>query len=176
MILRNKVAQVFFILSLVFALISMPVSGALSQGKLNRDATARVADDENALLKLKGFNDMTYNMNGGYTSFGSITNNTNRTITLTVTITPDLKGIGNIFTRLGIKIGTEASEFRYYAAPKQVTLTLSPGQNIDVKGYMIQNMFTAVTTEFSFTAVDNTGTFTMQLGSTSKTPRRIICY
>lgn len=176
MISKNKTAVLFFILSLVFALVSIQSSSALSQGKIERNASASVADDENGVLILNGFNNRVYDMKNGYTRFGSITNNTNQTIKLTVTITPDITGINNIYTKFGVKIKNKTIELRYKDSSKQAELTLSPGQVVDVKAYLTGNILTTVPVEFAFTAADTTGIFKIQLESTDRTPRRIVCY
>ena len=176
MILRKRAASLFFILSLLFALLSMPVSAAISQGRLERGAVARVAEDDKGILQLKGFSNEAYDMNGSYSSFGSITNNTNQSIILTVTVKPEYT-LNHLFSRFGIKIGSEVCEFRFSSSsPKKITLTMKPGQRIDVQAYLIQNLFSMLTTEFEFTAKDASGTYTMQLASTSRTPRRMITY
>lgn len=173
---KYKSAKIFFILSLLSLLISMPYSAALSQGRLERSATARVTDDENGFLKLKGFANRAYNMNGSYQVVGTITNNSYQTISLAVTVKPDFS-LYHLFTRLGVRIGSSAYEFRIQtSAPRQFFLSLVPGQTIEVQAYLQQNFINVLTTEFEFTAADSTGTYTVKFSDTPRSPRRINLY
>ncbi len=173
---KNKYTKIFFILSLLFALVSLPYSAAISQGRLERTATARVVNDENGLIMLKGFQNKSYDLSGNYYSFGTITNNSNRIMKLTVTIQPDFN-ILHLFSRFGIKIGAEEIEFRYGASsPRQISLILSPGQVMEVKASLIQNILSTLTVDFQFTATDAAGSYTIRLSNTPRSPRRIHCY
>lgn len=174
--LKNKLAMLSFLLSLIFICYSTPFSGALSQGRMERAATARVVDDEDGLLKLKGFNNKSYDLNGSYTKFGSIVNNTNQIIILTVTIEPDYN-IQNLSTRFNVKIGNAKAKFNSsHTSQKQVSISLIPGQAIDVHASLKQNFFSSLLVKFHFEASDLAGTYTMQLGDTIDTPRHILCY
>ncbi|MDF2538612.1 MAG: hypothetical protein K0S76_1633 [Herbinix sp.] len=175
---KSKIAALFFILSLVFALLSLPFSGALTRGSMDRAAYAKVVEDKNGVLKLIGFDDKYYDLKNKNKSenVGSITNNTIQNITLSVTIAPDFT-IYHILSRFELKIGDKVSEFRFgSSSPKQVTLTLKPGQTVEVSASLSANLFGVLSTQFYFTATDNAGTYTMQLGHTQRTPRRIHCY
>ncbi len=173
---KYRSAKLFFILSLLTALISLPYSAALSQSRLERSASARVSGDENGILKIKGFSNNSYNMVGAYQSVGTITNNSNQTLSLAVTVRPDFN-IYHLFTRLGIRIGSSSYDFRYgNSAARRFSATLAPGHSIEVQANMIQNFLAVLTTEFEFTASDSTGTFTMKLSDTPKSPRRINLY
>lgn len=175
MIFKNKIALVFFILSLVFAFVSMPFSAALKSEKLDRGTSAMVVDDGNGALKLQGFNDTIYTLNWKYTSIGSITNNTNQTLTLTITIIPDFSTVKSS-CEYGIKIGSVENVFtNSSSSPKQATITLTPGQIADVQGYLIQNKSEPLSTEFQFSAKNAAGAYVMQFNNTVKTPRRIVC-
>lgn len=172
--MRFKIAPFLLILSLAFAVLSMQFSGALSQGRLNRAASAPVVKDNTALLKLDGFQNKSYNMNNKYASFGSITNNTNQTMKLTVTITPGFTNNKN--SNFNIKLGTETVQFKYKSAsPKQVLLTLAPGQSVDAQASMNNNPDT-VTASFQFLAVSSIGSYSAFLGDTAASPRRITLY
>lgn len=173
---KYQSAKLFFILSFLTALISLPYSGALSQSRLERAATARVSDDENGLLRLRGFSNKAYNLNGSYQIVGTVTNNANQTISLAVTVKPDFN-VYHLFTRLGVRIGSVSYEFRYgTSSPRQYFLTLAPGQSIEVQAYLQQNFFNVLTAEFEFTAADSAGTYTVKLSGTPKSPRRINLY
>lgn len=172
---KNKTAAVFFILSLVFALVSIPYSAALNGGKMERTASAFVADDENGILKLTGFNNKYYDLNSTYTSVGSITNNTSQNLKLTVTICPEFS-LNHIFSKFGIKLGTTKYEFKMSNSnPCEVALDLSSGQTVDVTAYLTQNYFGPLKIAFKISAVDSTGACSIQINDTDSTPRRIIC-
>jgi hypothetical protein len=174
--IKNKIALLFFVLSIVFALVSIPFSAALSRSNLERRATAKVVNDENGILKLKGFANNNYDLNGSYKNFGAITNNSNQNILLTITINPDYS-ILHLFTRFGLRIGSQVSEFTINSSsPKQITVQLSPGQEVDVQAYLTQNLFHSLNVDFQFNASDITGTYTVKLSNTSRTPRNIVCY
>lgn len=176
MIFRKRAAAVFFVLSLSFAVFSMPFGAAISQVRLERNAAARVADDEKGVLQLKGFQNKSYDMNGSYSKFGSINNNSNQILLLTVTVNPEFT-LNNLHSRFGVKIGSQTCEFRLgSSSPRQITLMLQPGQVMEVQAYFKQNLFSSLTIEFEFAAKDSSGTFSMQLVSTSRSPRRITVY
>lgn len=172
--MKFKFTSALFLLSIIFAVLSMQFSGALSQGWMDRTASAQVVNDNTALLKLDGFQNKSYDMSNKFASYGSITNNTNQAMKLTVTITPGYSNNKN--GSFSIKLGTETADFKYNnSATKQVMLTLAPGQSIDAQASFDKNLVSA-TASFQFTATNDTGTYTIQLGDTAKTPRRITLY
>lgn len=83
---RKAVTSLFFILSSVFMIFSLPYSGALSYGKMKRDAYATVVNDGMAFLELHGFENQIYDFDKDFECFGSITNNSEHVINLMVTI------------------------------------------------------------------------------------------
>ncbi|MDF2541559.1 MAG: hypothetical protein K0S47_1277 [Herbinix sp.] len=177
MILKKIYAPVFFILSFVFALLSMGYSGAINQGKLVRETIARVAADEDGLLKLDGLDNNIYNVNNKDIIIGSITNHSGQKIELTVTLVTEYLWINNKNSWYRIKIGDKVSDFHYKnELEKQVTLILEPGQKVDVRGSMQNNLHAFASTSFYFTAKDTAGTYTMQFGDSIDSPRRVICY
>ncbi|MFT4146153.1 MAG: hypothetical protein QM644_17010 [Mobilitalea sp.] len=173
--MKRKLTIIFIILSIVFAILSMPMSGALSTGKLERNTSLRVVGDTQGVLKLEGFQNKTINMNNRYTNFGTITNNTLQIMKLTIIITPEINWFNAIST-LGIKIGNEIVEFRYLASsPLQIVVTLSPGQTVNASSFLINNV-TSIKTTFQFLATDLGGTYTIKLSDSANAPRNIICY
>jgi len=174
---KKKIAAIFFILGLVFALPSLLQSAAISQGSMERSAYAKVAKDQNALLRLDGFDgSKTYNPNSPYTKVGSIMNNTNQSIILKVTVKPDFSSVKNKNYQMGIMIGTITCEFNSESGTsQQITMTLLPNQSVDVQAYLKKNQSSYVTTSFDFAVTNDTGTYQMMLSDTPNTPRRIIC-
>lgn len=173
---RRRAASLFFILGGILLLSAIPCSAAINRIMLERETKVRLAQDCNAVLKLTGFDNEAYDMNGSYKSFGSITNQTGQTIKLMVTVSPDYQ-IYHMFGRLGIKLGNEACEFSYsYCASKQLTLTIPAGQTVDAKAYLVNNFLYSLPVNFKFSAADTAGSFTLILEDTQDTPRRIYLY
>lgn len=177
MIRRLKLAPVFFLLSLVFALFSLPFSGAISEGRLERKTTADVVADSNAVLKLEGFHNQLNNLDNKYKSIGTIKNNSNQTLRLIISIRPNFLLVSGNNYKYNIKIGNQTVQFdKKSNLIQQMTITLNPGQETNVLATLMNNNLGMVFTSFYFTAGDLTGTFLMNLNDTLRTPRQIICY
>jgi hypothetical protein len=167
---------VFFILSLVFAVSSLTFSGAISRVQIERTAAAKLADDSNAALRLEGFQNNNYNMNTKFTGFGCITNNTNKIMKLTVTITPEILWKNNKNNWFRISIGSEPADFEFnQSLPKTVVLYLIPGQTVEARAAIAPSLG-PVNVSFQFSATDLNASYSVQLRDTLKTPRRITCY
>jgi hypothetical protein len=172
---KYKTARIFFILSLFTALVSLPASAAVSRGKLERSVTAWIAGDENGIISISGFSDKTYEMNGSYRMVGSIQNKSNSTISLKVRVKPDYTN-EHLYTRLGIRIGSDSYEFRYGTEERQFLVSLTPGQTVEVRAFMILNFFQVLPVDFEFEATDAGGSLQIELGETYGAPRRIYLY
>jgi hypothetical protein len=173
--IKRKIPAIFYILGIIFFILSMPISGALSTVKLDRTASARVVDDNKGALKLEGFQNKAYNMNHKYKQFGTITNNTMQIMKLSVVITPEI-GLLNALSTHSVKIGNEEQDFYFGSCfPKQIITTISPGQTLDVSATLANNI-TSIKTSFQFTATNLDGSYTMQLTDSIHSPRNIICY
>jgi len=173
--MRRKVSVMFFTLSILFAILSMPFGGALSSGKLERNAIARIAGDDEGILKLNGFHNNYYNMNNKYTEFGTITNNTMEKMNLTVAVTPqfNLLNAGSTFK---IKLGTKEMIFHFGATPtKQISISLDPKETVNVSAFLVNNI-TGIYSSFQFTATNTDGTYSMVLQNSKDIPRGVICY
>lgn len=177
--LKNKTALIFFLLSFIFAIFSIPLSGAISYGRIERNAFATVAGDSSAALELTGFNGNAYSLKKNYENIGSITNHLHQPITLTVTIQPDFSGITNKNCWFGIEIGTIISVFEIETGPvtsKQVEIRLEPGESADVQAAVQHNESRDIIVSFRFAARDEAGNLLFELNDTPYVPRRIICY
>lgn len=173
---RKRIAYLFLLIGLAFAISSIPYSAALNRISLERKANVTVVDDSVGVLSLIGFNDKAYNMNGKYNYFGTITNNTGKVLQLTVTIKPNYQ-IYHLLTRCGVMIGSKECEFRYNtSSAKQLMLTMNPKDTIETKAYLTSNIFYALDIEFQFFATDSTGSFTIEMKNTFGTPRCISLY
>ncbi len=175
--MRNKkhITSICLFMSLIFAILSMPLSAAISQGSLERQVSARIVKDSEGIIKIIGLDDISHDIDHKYKNLGSVKNNTTETITLSVTVKPDFGY--NIFSKLSIKIGPSANEFRYLSSsPKQVSAVLSPGEEIAIEGTLIQNLWGVIPVDFDITATSGTGSFAIWLNSTSRTPRRVNLY
>jgi hypothetical protein len=160
---------------MIFAVMSLKSSSALSTLRFDRNASAAVTNDNSSVLMLVGFENKTYSVNSKYTSFGSVTNNSKQVMNLKVTISPEILWNNNKNTWFGIKIGTETAEFRNNnSSPKQVLLSLNPGQTAEAQAALTQSLGT-IRASFQFWATDPYGNYSIQLNDTVKSPRRIIC-
>jgi hypothetical protein len=177
MMRKHKITALFLTISLIFAILSLPNSSAISSGRLERGATADVVSDSAAVLKLEGLSGQNiYNIDKDYDRIGSITNNTNQSINLTVDITPDLIYVISNY-KLNVKIGNKVTEFKKNKDSTQsVTISLAPRQAVDIQASLHNNLLGWVNTSFRFTAEDISGTYSMQLNDTQRTPRRFTCY
>lgn len=175
---RNIIAAVLFILSLIFAMLSMPFSGAISYGKLERPAFAKVADDEYAALALEGFKNGIYNMKKRYRKFGAITNNTERELIVDIIIVTEFPEVTNKNFWFGIRFGEyEPIIFDHNSdSCKSIQLLLAPGQSMDAMAAVQRNQSRNVITSFQFIARDSAGSYQINLSDTHDAPRRIICY
>jgi hypothetical protein len=174
--MKHRLTNLFFVVGFLFAILSLPSSAALSKAMFERKASFKVASDLNATLKLNGFDGKTVNkISKHYKALGSVTNNSNETIELTVTIRPDFSEFKKKFYWFGIKIGDEIRVFEVDTPQvQQVTLELVPGQMFDVQLGLQRNQSNDLVVSFDFTAVAKSGTFNIQLYDTDQTPRRII--
>lgn len=174
---QYRAAAVFLMLSLVFALMSMPDSSALNRGRFARQASARISKDENALLELDGLNDMRFDAGSEYTGAGSITNNTDALLNIKVRISPDFSSINNKNCILGIRLGLTSRYFTYYSTePEEIILLLLPRQSINVQVSIDKNANKELPVSFDITANDIGGRMIMHIRDTKAAPRRIICY
>ncbi len=172
---KRKTYLLFFILSLIFAVVSMPYSGALSTGKLERTASAKIVSDDKGILKLDGFQNKLYNMNNKYANFGTITNNTMQIVKLTVVVCPEINWM-NALSTFRVKIGNEEGEFSYlFSSPKKIVITLNPGQTVNAAASLVNNA-TSLRTSFQFTATNADGSYSAQLTDKINTPRNIVCF
>ena len=172
---KRKMTSIFFILSILFAILSMPISGALTTGKLQRTTSAKVVEDSKGALKLEGFQNKSINTNHKYSNFGTVSNNTNQIMRLTVTVMPEI-GWLNVLSSLRFKIGTEELDFSFGSgSPKQITLILSPGQTINASASLVNNI-TGIKTSFQFTATNPDASYSMLLSDSVNSPRNITCY
>lgn len=173
---RKRIAYLFFLMGLVFAMISIPYSAAMNRIFLERKANIDVADDSNGAISLIGFHNKAYEMNGKYKNYGTITNNTRQILQLTVTIKPNYQ-IYHLLTRCGVMIGSKECEFRYNSSSaKQIILIMNPKDSFEAKAYLSGNIFYALDIEFQFSATDSTGSFTIEMKNTSSAPRCISLY
>lgn len=164
-------------LSLFFTLLGLQDSSALSTASVTRSAMASISNDDRGLLVLEGLDGREYDLDKSYSTVGSITNNTNQTIQLTTRITPDFGLTNNNGYKLSVKIADEVVEFKHKSdSTKQITVKLEPGQRVEVQGALKNNHLAVIVTALDFIAVDSSGTSTMQLNDTLKTPRRFISY
>ncbi|HWT76466.1 MAG TPA: hypothetical protein VN258_17350 [Mobilitalea sp.] len=176
--LKKGITLLFFTLSLIFSLVTLPNSAAIGAASFSRNATASVSKDNQAILKLDGFDlSQIYSVDKNYSKVGSITNNSNQILILTISITPDLTNINNKNYHMGIKIGNASCMFMKNSdSTQQITQTIMPGETLDVQIYLSKNQSDYVTTSFRINAVDTAGTFSMSLDDTQNTPRRMIIY
>lgn len=175
--MRNR--RTFFLITtgLLLALLSLPFSAALNQEHMVRETAANLAPDASAVLTLDGFENPTLvisNINKKYFHLGSIKNNTNQTINLTVMMVPDFSLQNNKSYWLGVRIGTAVSEFSFGSSPSLETgISIAPGQVIEVQGALTNNQARSVTVSYSFNASAADGTYSMQLSDTALSPRRM---
>jgi hypothetical protein len=175
--MRYRLITLFLSLSLIFALFSIPVSGALSGDKLDRSAAAWVAGDKNAALTINGLSDATYDLDNKYSNIGIITNNTNHEIILCITVTADFLSTQSRNCILGFKIGSQTGEIINNGInTTNLTVTLPPLKAVNFQAFLDRNQNHAVTATFSYTATNTDGSLSMQLNDTPDTPRRISCY
>lgn len=176
MIRRNRAAAIFLILGLLFMITSIPFSAAINRLTLSRDTDVKLAEDNNAVLKLTGFQNVSYDMDNKYKGFGTITNNTSENLKVTVTVIPDFQ-IYHFLTKVGVEIGKDSNVFGYHSsAPKQLSVIMAPGEVTEVKAYIFHNLNYPLFIEFQFTATDMAGTFTVSLLNTSNSPRCVYLY
>lgn len=176
---RKAVTSLFFILSSVFMIFSLPYSGALSYGKMKRDAYATVVNDGMAFLELHGFENQIYDFDKDFECFGSITNNSEHVINLMVTIHSFHIAVPTPSCHFRIKIGETDVKLKFtsgVASPEKIELNIEPGQCVDVQALLKHNQEGIVIASFQFEATDAAGKYTVKLNDTLKTPRRIICF
>lgn len=174
--MKRALIGVFLLLGIVFALSTIPLSGAIQQTAVRRGTRADVVTDADGVLILTGFNNPIWAISSNvkkYTSIASITNNSNKSILLTVTITPTLVSVAKKFW-LGIRIDGIAREFGTGATtPADISLTLAPGQTVDVQGGLMNNKKKDIPVTFRLSAVSTDGAFRMVISDTARTPRKI---
>lgn len=175
--IRRKLPLLFLIISLIFGLIAMPNSAAVTINSMKRETKALISSDSNGMLRLEGFNSSQYmKLNSNYSKVGSITNNSNQTININVVMTPtQVFGVIGAY-QLGVKIGTSSCVIRRNTTSQQLAVSLMPGQTIDVMMYMTNSLLDYISTSFTINASDNTKTYHLSLPDTSATPRRILTY
>ncbi len=176
--IRRKLPLILLSISLIFGLIAMPKSAAITINNLSRNATSVVSADSNAVVKLEGFNSSQYTkLNSNYSKVGSITNNSNQVMNINVIMTPSQ--VFSIFKtyQLGVKIGSSSCVFRNNtASTQQLAVSLMPGQSIDVQMSLTNNLLDFISTSFTINAYDNTKTYSLSIQDTSSSPRRILTY
>lgn len=167
----------FLVLGLVFALVALDESGALSRNNMERALQAVVASDSSAALTLVGFDNpilVISNVNKKYFDVGSITNHYRYPINLTVTITPDFARVTNKNYWLGINLGGVVREFiSSVQQPAQITLTLQPSQSAAIQVALTGNQAREVFIYFGITAAGTDGVVTMVLNDSPDSPRRM---
>lgn len=174
MMVRRSLIIVSAVLALLSSFALLPNSGAIQQGRIERGTIAQTTGDANGFLKLEGFANPTVPLSNNYTHIAYMTNNSTQPLTVTVTITPDFTQVNNKKYLLRIKLNAAVSEFTYGSAGTlQTTMTLAPGQIVDVQGLLNNNQNKSVVVSYGFAVTDAAGTFHMQIGDTATTPRRI---
>lgn len=165
--LKNNIAIVFFVLGLLFALSSLANSGALSEGMLERNAKAKITDDSEGLLELKGFNNnLIYDLDKDYEAVGSITNNSNTALDIIINIKPDYSLITNKNLWNGVKIGNETCEFSFTSqVPQEIRLRLDSKQSVNVEVAVSHNQSREIITGFEFTGLGTDGVLKIELGN-----------
>jgi len=175
--IRRRLTLILLAVSLIFALIAMPNSAAVTIKSMNRDAKAIVSSDTNAVLKLEGFDSLQYiKLSNNYSKVGSITNNSNQTINLNVVMTPtQVFGIIGAY-QLGVKMGSATCIIRSNTTSQQLSISLMPSQTIDLQMYITNSILNFISTSFTINASDSTKTYNISLPDTTSTPRRILTY
>lgn len=175
---RSLVTTVFISLGLVLVLAALPISGALSQGALSRGIKAVTALDTNGVLKLEGFNNQILtisNINKKYFYTGRITNGGREAIALKIKAMPDFSLVTNKAYALSIRIGGATLDYAYGTQVAQImTLTVQPGQALDVEASLTGNQAREVLTIYEFTATSLSGSYVIHLLDSPTTPRRMI--
>jgi hypothetical protein len=176
-----KSSLIFMVLCVIFLLLSIPSGAALSEINMDRKIIGNASKDTEAILKLEGFNHDCYCIGEEYTATGTITNNTYMSMNLTVTLTSFGPFEENSWYI--IKIGDEVCQFMKEAdlktqtpSFKQMTLSLAPGEIMDVLSAMSANVNDILEIEIGITAADRAGTFVLELNHTPVTPRKFYCY
>ena len=173
---RYKKTVILLSLSVLFALLSIPFSGALNQVKLERDVAVWVADDRNAVLELNGLDGLSYNLNKNYRNVGTITNNSNQEINLTIKVTPDFASNTKKNEWLGIEIENTAIVFTDNTDKSEtVTVTLEPRQSANVRAAIKNSQKKTIDVAFDITAENASGDY-IHLNDTLRSPRHIYCY
>jgi hypothetical protein len=172
----NRMKSLFFVLAILFSLLSITNSGAISQGRMERQTYARISADDKALLQLEGFRNGIYDMENQYRRFGSITNNSDQEIKLTVTIHPYFLDMKNKNSWFGVKIKSNIVQFHADSVPGQISVVLLPRETVHVEAALHPGQNTTVLSSFQFTAADAAGNFITLLDDTLQNPRRMICY
>ncbi len=175
---RHTKSTILFIICLVFALFSLPDSAALNSGSLERKARVLLAEDKEAAFELKGLDGRkAYNLNKNYAIIGTIRNNGNNILILSVMVSQDSTMIKNKNYEMGIRIGGNTVKFCYNSISSQrIDILLIPGQAMDIQAAISRNQSKEVTTSFDFTAADIGSAYTVVLGDTDRSPRRFLCY
>ena len=175
--IRKRLTLILLTISLIFALIAMPNSAAVTIKSLNRDTKAIVSNDNNAVLKLEGFDSSQYiKLSNSYNKVGSITNNSNQSINLNVVMTPtQMFGIIGAY-QLGVKMGSASCIIRSNTTSQQLAISLMPGQTIDLQMNITNSLLDFISTSFTISASDSTKTYNISLPDTTSTPRRILTY
>ncbi len=175
--IRRKLPLVLIIIGLLFGLIAMQDSAALSSFTMNRQTKAQVSSDNAALLKLEGFNSSQYmKLSSYYSKVGSITNNSSQPLNLNISVAPT-----QVFSiirayQLGIKIGTSSCILRSNTSSQQLTVSLMPGQSVDIQMNLTNSLLDFISTSFIIQASDNTRSLNLTLSDSDSTPRRILTY
>lgn len=178
MIRKYRTAILFLLLSLTFAIVSLPNSSALSQGSLQREVMAKISDDISGIIKLEGIDgNRVLDITNKFETIGAITNQSKQTVHITLNIATNILSANNKNIRLEYKIGNEIRVFSFeFNQPKQFTLQLQPGQKIDIQTALSNNSNVIMTSTFDLTVRDEAGAITLRLNDTSSTPRRLLCY
>lgn len=176
--MKRKNTIILLMIGLLLAIFSLPTSGALSGTGLSRYTVARIASsDTTAALKLDGIHGTSLtisNINKKYFYLGTITNNSNQQLSITMTVTPDFSQLSTKNYWLGIQIGSGIIEFTSTSSPSQsLVFTLAPGQTETIYGALQGNQAREIILSFSFTATNTANGTYIVVKDTAANPRRV---
>ena len=175
--MKKRITSLLLFISIFFAYLAIQDSAAISSLSLRRNTSALVSNDQNGVLKLEGFANPQYTKLGtSYTKVGSITNQSNQPLNINVIMTPNqVFGVIRAYS-LGVRIGSQTCVIRSNTISQKLSISLMPGQSMDVQMNLTNSLLDFIVTSFSFEASDNTKTYQVYITDTSSTPRRILTY
>ena len=166
-----------YTLGILCTIASLQSTAAINSTKLERDAIAVIAKDQNAFVQLEGLEaTKRYDLNGSYRKVGSITNNSNQELYMVVVLSPDDNYRRSNY-RLKLKLGGEDAEIKKTTKDTLLYLTLSPGQSLPIQASLTnKNNTNNINLSFQFLITDSSLSYSVTLGDTQRSPRRMICY